>query len=403
MGLQILFSVFFYLIAAAHAGQLSLQSPKLTVVGPNGAKLRSESYATSPVLRSTHTELDNANSISLQNSPDPVVLGASDTLKLTFQVTDQTTDNGVQPHQTFLRFFDPTTGEEGIQPVKVTPSGKAKFELVRCFQKLLVPLTTTPLCRTWPNPRALSRPLAKRHCTSPFFLAPSCTALPHSTFSTSKSRRPHLRPCTQTNISTICAPSSHILSNRSRSCPLVSCRPSSRHSSSLRGLFFLFWCVHRLFVQLLCVVADHACGHSGALFGRACPTSSPRASSLSCFLSLSLRVYCFGIGSNSVSVIYFCMVRALLHSLLSPVSRHSWALLRAGPVAESENVTGIYLMLHINFLLKKWNASIDHARPCTNLSPRVSSDDMLYAQRESWTPFGDAGYAGARHSKYLLQ
>jgi len=110
MGLQILFSVFLYLIAAAHAGQLSLQSPKLTVIGPNGGKLRAEG-------------------ISLQNRPDPVVLGSSDTLKLTFQVTDQTTDNGVQPHQTFLRFFDPTTGEEGIQPVKVTPSGKAKFEL----------------------------------------------------------------------------------------------------------------------------------------------------------------------------------------------------------------------------------------------------------------------------------
>ena len=72
-------------------------------------------------------------------------MGASDTLKLTFQVTDQTTDNGVQPHQTFLRFFDSTTGEEGIQPVKVTPSGKAKFELVRRFIAVpLAPLTLPP-------------------------------------------------------------------------------------------------------------------------------------------------------------------------------------------------------------------------------------------------------------------
>ncbi|KAH9164854.1 oligosaccharyl transferase delta subunit [Lactarius sanguifluus] len=110
MGPQILLSVLFCLIAAVHAGQLSLQSPKLTVVGPDGGKLRSEP-------------------ISLQKRADPVVLGASDTLKLTFQVTDQTSDSGVQPHQTFLRFFDSTTGEEGIQPVKVTPSGKAKFEL----------------------------------------------------------------------------------------------------------------------------------------------------------------------------------------------------------------------------------------------------------------------------------
>ena len=38
---------------------------------------------------------------------------------------------GVQPHQTFLRFYDPETGEEGIQPVRVGSGGKAKFELVR--------------------------------------------------------------------------------------------------------------------------------------------------------------------------------------------------------------------------------------------------------------------------------
>ncbi|KAH9026200.1 hypothetical protein EDB85DRAFT_1869084, partial [Lactarius pseudohatsudake] len=57
---------------------------------------------------------------------DPVVLGASDTMKLTFQVADQTSDSGVQPHQTFLRFFDSMTSEEGILP---TPSGKAKLEL----------------------------------------------------------------------------------------------------------------------------------------------------------------------------------------------------------------------------------------------------------------------------------
>jgi hypothetical protein len=60
-------------------------------------------------------------------------LGVTDTLKFTFQVADETTDKGIQPHQTFLRFFDSTTGEEGIQPVKVLPSGKAKFELVCLF------------------------------------------------------------------------------------------------------------------------------------------------------------------------------------------------------------------------------------------------------------------------------
>ena len=48
MGPQILFSVLFCLIAAANAGQLSLQSPKLTVIGPDGGKLRSEQYVTCP-------------------------------------------------------------------------------------------------------------------------------------------------------------------------------------------------------------------------------------------------------------------------------------------------------------------------------------------------------------------
>ncbi len=88
--------------------------------------MRDVAHLPSPTLNIGHP-----NRISLQKRPDPVVLGTSDTLKLTFQVTEETTENGVQPHQTFLRFFDSTTGEEGIQPVKVTPSGKAKFELVR--------------------------------------------------------------------------------------------------------------------------------------------------------------------------------------------------------------------------------------------------------------------------------
>jgi oligosaccharyltransferase complex subunit delta (ribophorin II) len=37
----------------------------------------------------------------------------------------------VQPHQTFLRLHDPVSGEDGVLPVRVTPGGKAKLELVR--------------------------------------------------------------------------------------------------------------------------------------------------------------------------------------------------------------------------------------------------------------------------------
>ena len=69
--------------------------------------------------------------ISPTQQPSPLVLSATDTLKLTFQIVDKNTGKGVLPHQTFLRFYDATSGEEGIQPVRVTNGGKAKFELVR--------------------------------------------------------------------------------------------------------------------------------------------------------------------------------------------------------------------------------------------------------------------------------
>ena len=90
----------------------------------------------------------------------------------------------------------------------------------------------------------------------------------------------------------------------------------------------------RIRVSLIIRVA-----HSGALSSRARRAFCRRASCLSCSLSFSLRVYCFGIGSNFVSARFFCTVRALLHSLFSPVNRRSWVSLCAGPVAASKNVT----------------------------------------------------------------
>jgi oligosaccharyltransferase complex subunit delta (ribophorin II) len=64
--------------------------------------------------------------------PSPALtLSETDTLKLTFHIMEKDGDKGVQPHQTFLRFYDEVSGEEGIQPVRVTSGGKAKFELVR--------------------------------------------------------------------------------------------------------------------------------------------------------------------------------------------------------------------------------------------------------------------------------
>ncbi len=59
-----------------------------------------------------------------------VTLSPTDTLKRSFQLVDVKTGKGIQPQQAFLRFYDESSGEEGIQPVRVANSGKAKFELV---------------------------------------------------------------------------------------------------------------------------------------------------------------------------------------------------------------------------------------------------------------------------------
>ncbi|KAI0716518.1 oligosaccharyl transferase delta subunit [Earliella scabrosa] len=97
------------LVAGAQASVLKLQSPRFTISSSDAGQLRSEPLSTA-------------------QKPSPLSLGPTDTLKLTFQVLD-VDGKGVQPHQTFLRFFDPVSGEEGVQPVKVTSGGKAKFEL----------------------------------------------------------------------------------------------------------------------------------------------------------------------------------------------------------------------------------------------------------------------------------
>lgn len=87
-----------------------------------------------------------ANRISLATPPShALTLGSSDVFKITFQVVDEE-GKGVQPHQTFLRFYDPATDEEGISPVRVTAGGKAKFELNMAKPPLSFPPTTsTPL------------------------------------------------------------------------------------------------------------------------------------------------------------------------------------------------------------------------------------------------------------------
>ena len=58
-------------------------------------------------------------------------VGPHEILKLSFTVFDDKSGEDVQPHQTFLRFWDEATKEEGIIPLKVSKDGKAKFSLVR--------------------------------------------------------------------------------------------------------------------------------------------------------------------------------------------------------------------------------------------------------------------------------
>jgi len=98
------------LLAGAQASVLTLQSPRFSITSSNGTPLRAEP-------------------ISLVTKPSELKLSETDTLKLTFQITEKDTEMGVQPHQTFLRFYDEASGEEGIQPIRVTSGGKAKFEL----------------------------------------------------------------------------------------------------------------------------------------------------------------------------------------------------------------------------------------------------------------------------------
>lgn len=59
-----------------------------------------------------------------------VLVTDTDTVTLTWTVVDWDGKLG-RPHQHFLRFYDEETGQEGIQPVRVGPSGKVKYELVR--------------------------------------------------------------------------------------------------------------------------------------------------------------------------------------------------------------------------------------------------------------------------------
>ncbi|KAG6335234.1 hypothetical protein ID866_3860 [Astraeus odoratus] len=119
----VLYISWLLLAVCVHASSLSLQNLRFTITSSTATQLRTDV-------------------LSPNKKPNPLTLGPSDTLKLTFQITESSEGKGVQPHQTFLRFYDSVSGEEGIQPVRVTPGGKAKFELNMARPPPSLPPTT---------------------------------------------------------------------------------------------------------------------------------------------------------------------------------------------------------------------------------------------------------------------
>ncbi|KAG6377417.1 hypothetical protein JVT61DRAFT_15217 [Boletus reticuloceps] len=187
--------------AHAHAASLSIQSSRFTITSSDASQLR-------------------ADTLSLTQKPEPLTLGPSDVLKFTFQITETGEGNGVQPHQTFLRFYDTVSGEEGIQPVRVTPGGKAKFELNMARPPLSLPPTT-------------DRPLAVSLILGSFI-----TIQLHSTSLTSTSPRlPRLHLTLTKRPSTPSRPSS-TRSIPSKKFPPRSSPPSLPPSCSRRGLYY---------------------------------------------------------------------------------------------------------------------------------------------------------------------
>ncbi|KAE9407966.1 oligosaccharyl transferase delta subunit [Gymnopus androsaceus JB14] len=98
------------LAAVAQAAKLSVESAKYSVISGKGEPRTKSIEAT-------------------EKSSETVTITQDETLKLSFQIIDKASGKGIQPEQTFLRFYDEESGEEGIQPVRVTSSGKAKFDL----------------------------------------------------------------------------------------------------------------------------------------------------------------------------------------------------------------------------------------------------------------------------------
>ncbi|KAJ7225710.1 oligosaccharyl transferase delta subunit, partial [Mycena pura] len=123
------------LAATAQAALLTLHTPRVTTYDSSGVGIRTEKYVSIQIPEKVRI---------------PMAVGPTESLKLTFMIVEEGFNDkqpkGVQPLQTFLRFYDSASGEEGIHPLRVTPAGKAKFELDMAKPPpSLPPTTTSPL------------------------------------------------------------------------------------------------------------------------------------------------------------------------------------------------------------------------------------------------------------------
>lgn len=109
-------------ILALQAAALSLKSPKFAVTSSKASIIRAES-------------------IEIGEPLTTVTVGKNENLRVSFVVLG---DDGtpVRPHQAFLRMYDEESGEEGIQPVKVSKDGKGKLEISMSRPPASLPPTT---------------------------------------------------------------------------------------------------------------------------------------------------------------------------------------------------------------------------------------------------------------------
>jgi oligosaccharyltransferase complex subunit delta (ribophorin II) len=123
------------IVLHAAAAELTIKSPRIATVSKVGDLDNRQEWVFPPAH---HIALTSGDSLHADGPLRlPVELSGSDILRLSLQIVDKETGEGVQPHQVFLRFFDKATEEEGIIPLKVSTQGKVKFDLVKLSRSII--------------------------------------------------------------------------------------------------------------------------------------------------------------------------------------------------------------------------------------------------------------------------